>query len=309
MKTTVKLGGVGMWGTVDGMRWIVFWAQVFMSALTLVFCVAMLIKNHNQVSLGSYLPVITGIVGYFMPNVRLSAPNAGKGMDQQQQQQIAKPQQQKHFGRQQGQQQGSQAVPSVAAASASASAAGAGTGATAGAATGAPAQQAGGASQPHAGVGEPQLPLLPPMQQHQPAGAGPSQQQLDSTGLLDDLQDERMVFSRFMVQFAVGIAVMVFAMAALATHGFNVCYHPTPPRPGPSPSPSPMPSPSPSPSPIPSPSPSPPSPPPNGMEYQVQCTVNGGLRLNDAVLEGLFLPIITAINAYFMPTPGRTSSR
>jgi hypothetical protein len=85
--------------------------------------------------------------------------------------------------------------------------------------------------------------------------------------------DTRMNFIRFMVQFAVGTCVMLFSMSALATWGFRTSPFHT-----------------------------------KLSDADDDKLGTKGLgKLPAGVLQGIFLPIITAINACFMPTPGRTS--
>jgi hypothetical protein len=68
MQTAVYRGRLGWWASEDRMLWIIFIAQCCMSALTLGFCVVMLAAVGAGTGLGYYPPVITGVVGYFMPN-------------------------------------------------------------------------------------------------------------------------------------------------------------------------------------------------------------------------------------------------
>jgi hypothetical protein len=96
-----------------------------------------------------------------------------------------------------------------------------------------------------------------------------------------------MVFTRFLVQFVVGLAVMVFAMTALATQGFKKCQV-VPAAAAASKSAAAAASSA------------------SAAVSTLQCT-SLGRNLSDALLEGIFLPIITGINAYFMPTPGRST--
>lgn len=56
------------------MQWALFTAQVSIAGTALGFSMAMLLKGHDP---GMYLPIITGIIGYFMPAPKLQKKDAG----------------------------------------------------------------------------------------------------------------------------------------------------------------------------------------------------------------------------------------